>query len=204
MHPFWTIIALVLISCSMALLIFESWQVAVESRNAYLLLVEFPFAIGMGALSGLLLRRPGAGGWVFAAVVLGAFVGDLAYAYFVESRQVPMGPYQWNSAALTGLLGSILLGTPAGAAGFWTGLVRPEPVPSNALAVSAIVLGIPPTLFGIAMLPVAVFEWARGYALTLVLTSIGLASGWALFLGAVRIWQLRAREQGTSEVTSMM
>lgn len=175
----------------MALLVYLWGDVPVEAQNAVFFLVVIPFAAGTGAFMGFLLRRPGAGGWAFAAVFLATLVGHLAHAVLVDSRVYPWGPYDWEAVELTSVLNSLLLGAPAGALAYGVGLSSGREAPSTAVSVGALVLGIAPTLFGLVMMPVAIAEWAMGSPVTFLLVGIVLGSGVSLILGGGWAWTLR-------------
>ncbi len=182
----------------MALLVYLWGDMPVGVQNAVFFLVVIPFAAGVGALMGLVLRRPGAGGWAFAAVFLGTLVGHLAHAVLVDSRVYPWGPYDWEDVELTSVLNSLLVGAPAGALAYAVGLLRGREAPSTAVSVGALVLGIAPMLLGLVMMPVAIAEWAMGSPSTFLLVGIVLGSGVSLILGGVWTWRRRRGASGAS------
>lgn len=182
----------------MVLLVYLLSQVPLEAQNAVLFMIVLPFAAAIGAALGFLLRRPGAGGWAFAATFLGALVGNLTRALLVDSRVYPWGPYEWEVAELTSLLNSLLIATPAGALGFAVGLSTTRITPSGELGTAALTLGIAPTLFGLVMMPVAAAEWVQGSPGTLLMVGIVLGGGLALMLGGALILWERSRGAGPS------
>ncbi len=175
----------------MALLVYLWGEMPVGAQNAVFFLLVIPFAAATGVLLGLLVRRPGAGGWAFAAVFLGTLLGHLAHAVLVDSRVYPWGPYDWAVVELTSILNSVLVGTPAAAIGYAVGLSSIREAPSSALSLGALALGVAPTLFGIVLMPVAIAEWAMGAPATLPLVGIVLGSGVSLIVGGGWAWHQR-------------
>ncbi len=185
----------------MVLLVYLWGEMPVETQNAVMFLAVIPFAAGTGALLGFLLRRPGAGGWAFTAAFLGALLGHLAHAVLVDSRVYPWGPYDWQIVELTSVLNSLLVGTPAAALGYAVGLSSAQELPSTALSMGALVIGIVPAVFGLVMMPVALADWVMGSPATFLFVGIVLGSGVSLILGGG--WALQQRVRGAGPSVSL-
>ncbi len=174
----------------MALLVFLGWQAPPQTQDALLFLVPIPMSAAMGALSGLLLRRPRAGAWAFSAAVGGALVGNLAAAALESSHAYWWGPNDWAAIELSSLLNSLFIGVPAGALGYTVGAAGFRGARSRGSAGWAAGLGFVPLLVGLVMMPVAVVDWAAGYPGSMAVVGILAGGGLTLILGA--LWSLWA------------